>query len=137
MSKSGMQRAAMAGCVMVSATMAWAADEADSQLEKCGKSFGTLAVAEPQTGWGHIQHYGLGSPAALLRMMIQKSGCFDVVERGVAMKNLQQERALAESGEMRQESNVGTGQMQAADFVMTPDVQIASSNSGGVCRYFR
>ena len=132
MSNRGMQRVTVAWVLIASASMAWAADETSSQVEKCSKSFGALAVAEPQHGWGHIRGYGLGSPASLLRMMIQQSGCFDVVERGVAMQNLQQERALAESGEMRQESNVGKGQMQAADFVMTPDVQIASSNSGGV-----
>lgn len=108
------------------------AQEAASSVEKCGKSFGTLAVAEPQAGWGHISRYGLGSPATLLRMLIQQSGCFDVVERGVAMQNLQQERALANSGDLRQESNLGQGQMQAADFVMTQVVQIAASDTGGI-----
>ena len=108
------------------------AQEAAASVEKCGKSFGTLAVAEPQTGWGHLSRYGLGSPATLLRMLIQQSGCFDVVERGVAMQNLQQERALAQSGDLRQESNLGQGQMQAADFVMTTVVQIAASDTGGV-----
>lgn len=132
MSTRGIQRAAVAAMVLGSATMAWAAEEAGSKVEKCSKSFGTLAVSEPQHHWSHLAHYGLGSPAAVLRMMIQESGCFDVVERGVAMQNLKQERDLAQAGEMRQESNVGKGQMQAADFVMTPDVQIASSNSGGV-----
>ncbi|MBV8501660.1 MAG: peptidoglycan-binding protein [Paucibacter sp.] len=112
-------------------TAAWA-DDTPQQVEKCDKKLGVLAVAEPQTGWGYLQHYGLGSPAALLRIMIQQSGCFDVVERGQAMQNLQQERNLAAAGEMRQESNVGKGQMQAADFVMTPNVQIAANNTGGV-----
>jgi len=65
-------------------------------------------------------------------MMVQDSGCFDVVERGVAMRNIQQERALAEGGELRGESNIGKGQMQAADFVMTPAIQIAANNTGGV-----
>lgn len=104
----------------------------DSTVAKCGKSFGTLAVAEPQSGWGHLQRYGLGSPATLLRMMVQQSGCFEVVERGVAMQNLQQERALAQSGELRQESNLGQGQMQAADFVLTPVVQIGATDTGGI-----
>lgn len=108
------------------------AQEASSSVEKCGKNFGTLAVVEPQTGWGHLQHYGLGSPSALLRLMIQQSGCFDVVERGVAMQNLQQERALGQTGELRQESNVGKSQMQAADFVLTPNVQVAASDTGGI-----
>ena len=123
--------ATLAALVSLAAFAASAvADE--SQVEKCSKSFGAIAVAEPQSGWGHIQRYGLGSPAALLRMMIQQSGCFDVVERGIAMRNLQQERALGQSGELRQESNLGKGQMQAADFVMTPDVQIPAQTTGGV-----
>lgn len=108
------------------------AEDAETSVEKCSKKFGSIAVAEPQTGWGHLQHYGLGSPAALLRLMIQQSGCFDVVERGVAMQNLQQERALGQSGELRQESNIGKGQMQAADFVLTPNVQVGASDTGGI-----
>jgi hypothetical protein len=65
-------------------------------------------------------------------MMVQQSGCFDVVERGQAMQNIQQERSLAAAGEMRQESNIGKGQMQAADFVATPNVQIGANTSGGI-----
>ncbi|MDI4631939.1 hypothetical protein J7U46_02640 [Pelomonas sp. V22] len=106
--------------------------ESDSKVETCAKKLGTIAVVEPQQGWHHISSYGLGSPAALLRLMIQKSGCFDVVERGQAMANIQQERALAAGGDLRAESNVGKGQMQAADFVMTPNVQVGSSNTGGI-----
>ncbi len=48
------------------------------------------------------------------------------------MQNIQQERQLAAAGEMRQESNIGKGQMQAADFVLTPNVQIGASTTGGV-----
>jgi len=108
------------------------ASAATPNIEKCSHKLGVLAVAEPNGGWGYLQSYQLGSPAQLIRMMVQDSGCFDVVERGVAMQNIQQERALAEGGELRGESNVGKGQMQAADFVMTPAVQIAANNTGGV-----
>jgi len=118
--------------MLVGLSAAARAEEAESTVEKCAKKLGVLAVAEPQAGWNHLSRYGLGSPAALLRMMVQQSGCFDVVERGKAMQNIQQERALAAAGEMRQESNIGKGQMQAADFVMTPDVQIGASNTGGL-----
>lgn len=113
-------------------TLSAQAQDAGSNVEKCPKKLGVLAVAEPQHGWNHISQYGLGSPSALLRMMVQQSGCFDVVERGQAMQNLQQERSLAAAGEMRQESNVGKGQMQAADFVMTPNVQVGANTSGGL-----
>ena len=48
-----------------------------------------------QTGWHHLSQYGLGSPAALLRMMIQQSNCFIVVERGQGLRNMQQEPRLS------------------------------------------
>ncbi len=116
--------------LMLGAGAAFAGQTPD--IEKCNHKLGVLAVAEPQGGWGYLSSYQLGSPAQLIRMMVQQSGCFDVVERGVAMQNIQQERSLAEGGELRGESNVGKGQMQAADFVMTPAVQIAANNTGGV-----
>ena len=119
-------------CASLFALPAQAQQETSSKVEQCTRKLGVMAVAEPQTGWNHLSQYGLGSPAALLRMMIQQSGCFDVVERGVAMQNLQQERALAQGGNLRQGSNLGQGQMQAADFVMTPNVQIAAQTTGGV-----
>jgi len=111
---------------------AGSAAAATPNIEKCSHKLGVLAVAEPNGGWGYLSSYQLGSPAQLIRMMVQDSGCFDVVERGVAMANIREERSLAEGGELRGESNVGKGQMQAADFVMTPAVQIAANNTGGV-----
>ena len=111
---------------------AGAASAATPPIEKCGHKLGVLAVTEPNGGWGYLSSYQLGSPAQLIRMMVQDSGCFDVVERGVAMANIREERSLAEGGELRGESNIGKGQMQAADFVMTPAVQIAANNTGGV-----
>lgn len=108
------------------------AQDTNTTVEKCTKKLGALAVSEPQSGTSQLASYGLGSPAALLRLMIQQSGCFDVLERGVAMQNLQQERALAGADEMRQGSNIGKGQLQAADFVMTPNIQIGAKDTGGV-----
>lgn len=119
-------------CSMLAAFTISAHAEDSATVEKCSRNFGTLAVVEPQGGYGHLQRYGLGSPAALLRQIIQHSGCFDVVERGVAMQNMQQERALAQGGDLRQDSNIGKGQIQAADFVLTPNVQVGSSDTGGI-----
>ena len=109
------------------------AQETSSTVEKCDRPLGTLAVSENQgASQAQLQSYGLGSPVALLRIMIQQSNCFTVVERGVAMQNMQQERALAASGEMQGGSNVGYGQLQAADFVMTPSVQFTAGDTGGL-----
>lgn len=123
-------RMAAAAAVMAISVPALAQDA--SSVEKCSKKLGTISVVDPRSGLGGLQRVGLGSPATLLRTMIQQSGCFDVVERGVALQSLQQERALAQSGQLKSDSNVGQGQMQVADFVMTPDVQLATSTTGGV-----
>lgn len=104
----------------------------NGSIEKCSRNLGTLAVAEPQSQMlTYLGHYKLGSPSTMLRMIAQESGCFTVVERGVAMQNLQQERALAAGGQMQEGSNIGGGQLQAADFVLTPTIQF-SDDTGGV-----
>jgi hypothetical protein len=109
------------------------AKNASPQLEKCDKPYGTLAVAEPQDYVGQaLLQYGLPSPVGLIRMMVQQSNCFVVVERGRAMKNLMQERELAKAGELRSGSNMGGGQMVTADYVMTPDVVFSNKDAGGM-----
>jgi curli production assembly/transport component CsgG len=105
----------------------------DSGLQHCDKPMGALAVVEPQDLiLASLRRYNLSSPVGLIRMMIQQSNCFIVVERGVGMQNMMQERQLASSGQLRQDSNVGGGQMVTADFIMTPSVAFSESNAGGV-----
>ncbi len=109
------------------------AQNANPQVEKCDAPKGTLAVVEPQNQViAGLQRYGLGSPTSLIRMVIQQSNCFQIVERGVAMNNMMQERALAQSGELQQGSNIGKGQMVVADFVVNPSVVFSENNAGGV-----
>jgi curli biogenesis system outer membrane secretion channel CsgG len=109
------------------------AEETSSTVERCEHPLGTIAVSESRgASYTALQSYGLGSPAALLRIMIQQSNCFQVVERGAAMADLQQERAMAANGDMLAGSNIGKGQLQSADFVMTPNVQFAANNTGGI-----
>jgi len=42
-----------------------------------------------------------------------------------------QERQLQQSGELREGSNFGRGQMVAADFTMRPSVQFSGRTGGG------
>jgi curli biogenesis system outer membrane secretion channel CsgG len=106
---------------------------ANSSLERCDQALGTIGVVEDQSaGWYRtLQSYKLGSTVPVLRMMIQQSNCFVVVERGAAMQNMNMERQLQRSGEMRQGSNMGPGQMVAADYTMSPSIQF-SQNTGGM-----
>ena len=85
------------------------------QVEKCDAPKGTLAVVEPQYAvLQSLSRYGLQSPAAVIRLIIQQSNCFQIVERGAAMQNMAQERALASSGQLQGGQNVGQGGRAAA-----------------------
>ena len=89
-------------------------------------------VAEQATWFTTMQSYKLRSTVPVLRMLIQQSNCFVVVERGAAMQNMQQERALQQSGELRNNSNFGKGQMVSADFSLNPSITFSEKGTGGV-----
>jgi hypothetical protein len=72
----------------------------------------------------------LGSTLPVLRLMIQQSNCFVIVERGRAMNNMMRERDLEASGEMRQGSNFQKGQMVSADYTMSPAIQFSGRTGG-------
>jgi len=106
---------------------------ASSQLERCDETLGTIAVVEDQSAaWYHtLSQYKLGSTVPVLRMMIQQSNCFVVVERGAAMRNMMQERNLSESGEMREGSSFQKGQLVAADYTMSPSITFSQKGTSG------
>jgi curli biogenesis system outer membrane secretion channel CsgG len=105
----------------------------NTALEKCGETLGTLAVQEDINApwYSQLRNYNLGSTLPVLRLMIQQSNCFVIVERGGAMRNMMQERALAQSGEARAGSNMGQGQMVAADYTMSPAIQFSGNTGRG------
>lgn len=106
---------------------------ANGALERCDETLGTIGVVEDQNAnwYQTLRNYKLGSTVPVLRMMIQQSNCFVVVERGAALNNMNVERNLAKSGEMRENSNMGGGQMVAADYTMSPSITF-SQNTGGI-----
>ncbi|MFA9216058.1 MAG: CsgG/HfaB family protein [Sphingomonadaceae bacterium] len=107
---------------------------ANKQLEHCDKTLGTLTlVEEANQPWLYqlTQEYHVQSTVPLLRLIIQQSNCFVVVERGRAFQNMQAERALMDSGELRSRSKLGKGQMVAADYTVTPSVSFSARGTSG------
>ena len=104
-----------------------------TKVERCDAPKGTLAVVEPQDAvLQALLRIGLQSPVGMIRLIVQQSNCFQIVERGAAFQNLMQERALASGGQLQTGQNVGQGQMVAADFVVTPSVVFSNPNAGGI-----
>ena len=106
-----------------------------SALEKCASPLGTVSLIENQSaGWYTVLtgEYKLPPTANLLRLLVQHSNCFVVVERGAAgLTAMNRERAIMQSGEMRQGSNFGRGQMVASDYGLSPEIVFSNQNAGG------
>lgn len=98
-------------------------------IPHCSRNLGTIAIVEPDNQWW--REYNLGSPEAILKIIVQRSGCFGLVNRGRAMQSRAMERALADNGELQDGSNLGRGQVKAADYFLEPDIVSANRNSGG------
>ncbi|MFM2286920.1 MAG: hypothetical protein RL684_63, partial [Pseudomonadota bacterium] len=122
----------LAALVLACAALPARSGEKDTQppaIPTCDKKIGTLAVTEPENRWW--QALNLESPEALIKVFVSQSKCFTLVDRGKGLQAAQAERALAGSGEMRGGSNIGKGQMKAADYVLVPDIVNQNGNSGG------
>ena len=99
------------------------------EIPVCSRNLGTVAIVEPDNQWW--REMSLGSPEAILRVFVQRSRCFTLVNRGRSLQSRAMERALADNGELQQGSNIGRGQVKAADYFLQPDIVSTNSNSGG------
>jgi len=91
-----------------------AAVDANGQLEHCDRTLGTMAIVEESNRPWVSQltaQYRTQSTVPLLRMIMQQSNCFAVVERGQAMRQMRGERELMEAGELPE------GKVLAASFM--------------------
>jgi curli biogenesis system outer membrane secretion channel CsgG len=100
-----------------------------AEIPMCGHVLGTIALVDGDgQGW---KAYQLGAPSTLLKTFVTKSGCFKLVNRGAGMEAIQREQALAGQGNLQRGSNVGAGQIKAADWLLVADVAGQNQNSGG------
>jgi curli biogenesis system outer membrane secretion channel CsgG len=130
--------AATAICLVAGASAADAKGESSgqkaqqkgqAQIPHCDHKLGTVAIVEPDNQWW--RELNLGSPEAVIKVFVQESGCFTLVNRGRSMQSRAMERALADNGELQDNSNIGKGQVKAADYFLQPDIVTSNNHSGG------
>jgi curli biogenesis system outer membrane secretion channel CsgG len=100
-----------------------------NEIPVCTKRLGTVAVVEPDDNWWRA--LGLGSPEAIIKTFVARSGCFGLVDRGRGLASRNIERALADQGELQDGSNVGRAQVRTADYFLVPDIVTRNANAGG------
>ncbi len=101
-----------------------------NDVPHCVRKLGTLSVmdGDDPSGWTQFQ---LAGPQKLLKVLVQRSGCFNLVDRGSGLSAAQRERDISGNLGLQRRSNVGQGQIKAADYVLVAEVQAANRNSGG------
>lgn len=105
---------------------------ASAQLETCPKTLGTVSIDEQtNAGWysAYQSQYRMGSTIPALKLLIQQSNCFVIVDRGRGLQARTREAALIRGEEGRAGSNYGGGQIAAADYTIIPEVIL--SDRGG------
>jgi len=91
-----------------------------NQLPHCDHPLGTAAVKEPDRDWW--TPLGLSNPEAVIKLFALRSGCLRMVDRNGGLHMRDQERSLNDSGDLQRGSNIGRGQVLAADFFIIPDI---------------
>jgi len=108
---------------LVSGSAGQSGSQGTPQLHHCAKPISTAALAEDtNTNMLLVQHGLPSSPLPLLRLMMQQSNCFQVVDRGAGLRAMQAEQAM--SGTKRN--------LVAASYTITPNVVFSENNAGGV-----
>jgi curli biogenesis system outer membrane secretion channel CsgG len=105
-------------------------EQAQNDVPKCARKLGTLSIVDGDDPSGWTQN-SLAPPQKLLRVLVQRSGCFNIVDRGSGLNAAQQERAIGGNLGLQRGSNVGQGQIKAADYVLVAEIQGANSNVSG------
>lgn len=101
-----------------------------NDVPRCTRKLGTVSVmdGDDPSGWTQFQ---LSGPQKLIKVLVQRSGCFNLVDRGSGLSAAQRERDISGGMGLQRGSNVGQGQIKAADYVLVAEVQASNSNSGG------
>lgn len=101
-----------------------------NDVPRCARKLGTVSVADGDDPSGWTQ-FSLAPPSKLLKVMIARSGCFNLVDRGTGLNAAERERAIGGGLGLQRGSNVGIGQIKAADYVLVAEIQGANSNVSG------
>jgi len=110
---------------------------ATRELAHCNEKVGTVALEENPQGYSYVQFLGSGgvnlprSPLPLLKLMLQQTGCFSVVDRGRGLNAIVKEQALQSAGMTRRQKNVTKGNIIEAHYTLVPDLAFSNEDAGG------
>lgn len=102
------------------------------ELVKCQKPVATVALVEdPNHYGGQLARFNLPqSPLPLIRLLMQQSGCFRVVDRAAGLAAAEREQELASKGVLRPEQTVRKQRGIEAQYSLTPNLAFSEMRAG-------
>lgn len=106
------------------------AQNAAKDLRRCAAPVATVALVEDPNGYSYMARYALPSPLSLMRLMMQQSGCFRVVDRSAGIDAARREQELEQSGMLRKDQTIRKRQVIEAQYSMLTQVVFSERNAG-------
>lgn len=102
------------------------------ELLTCPEPIATIALAESPHGYTVLSQYQLPpTPLPLIRVMMQQSNCFRVVDRASGLRGTIREQELKDQGILKAETVVRKGEGIGARYTLTPSLTFSEQNAGG------
>ncbi len=97
---------------------------------RCAAPIATVALVEDPAGYAYMSRYSLPSPLSLMRLMMQQSGCFRVVDRSAGIEAAKREQELQDSGMLRKDQTIRKRQVIEAQYAMLTSIVFSEKNAG-------
>lgn len=102
------------------------------ELLTCPEPIVTIALSESPHGYTVLsQHQLPPTPLPLIRVMMQQSNCFRVVDRAAGLRGTIREQELKDQGILKAETVVKKGEGIGARYTLTPSLTFSEKNAGG------
>ena len=108
------------------------AHAASEQLKTCSEPMAVVALMENPRGYVGIGRGGLpDSPLPLVRVLMQQSGCFRIVDRYTGLNATVKEQELKEAGVLRSDdTTVKRGRGIVAQYTLIPSLTFSEQDAG-------
>lgn len=107
------------------------AASAAKALQTCPAPVAVVSLSENPNGYVGIGRGGLPeSPLPLVRVLMQQSGCFRIVDRNAGLRSTVQEQELKDQGILRADGSVPKGRGLMAQYTVVPSLTFSEQDAG-------
>jgi curli biogenesis system outer membrane secretion channel CsgG len=119
------------GAVVTGSAGPAGAHNAAPQMATCTQPVAVVSLVENRGGYIGIGRGGLPeSPLPLVRVLMQQSGCFRIVDRNSGLESTIREQDLKDKGVLRADDSVRKGRGIVAQYSVVPSLTFSEQDAG-------